>query len=82
MSELPKPGDFPVGSPESRAAARMQLACRSDNRRRITIRTNVAGPENSWIDGHDPSRDYVGDWQDCGDVLVRFVYIADSRATC
>jgi hypothetical protein len=42
----PRPGDFPIGSALSRAAARMLLKNQRDTRRRIEIVTNVARPWN------------------------------------
>jgi hypothetical protein len=39
------PGDFPIGSIESRAAMRLQLANRRDSRQRIEIVSNIARPD-------------------------------------
>ena len=36
-TDSPKPGDFPVGSPASRAAARMLAQHRNDQRERLEI---------------------------------------------
>ena len=41
-NSTPKPGDFPIGSAESRAAARMLATSREDTRKRVQIVTNVA----------------------------------------
>jgi hypothetical protein len=38
---MPKPGDFPIGSVESRAAMRLQLVNRRDVRKRVEFQTNV-----------------------------------------
>jgi hypothetical protein len=40
-----RPGEFPLGSPESRAAARMLLKNQRDSRRRIEIVSNIARPD-------------------------------------
>ena len=75
-----KPGHFPIGSPESRAAARMLAANRRDTRRRIEIVTNVHMPW--YCEGPDPDpwndeEPHIGPWRDFGDVLFRFVYVPD-----
>lgn len=73
-----KPGDFPLGSPESRAAARMLAASRWDTRKRIEIITNVHMPwrgEGPDPDPWDDEEPHIGPWRDCGDVLMRFVYV-------
>jgi hypothetical protein len=74
-----KPGDFPIGSPESRAAARMLVANRRDTRRRIEIVSNVHIPWHSEGPAPDPWNDeesHIGPWQDCVDgSLMRIVYI-------
>lgn len=48
----PRPGDFPVGSPESRAAARMKLANAQDDpdTLRISVRTlGNKAPMGPWF---------------------------------
>ena len=57
MNSLPNPGDFPIGSLESRAAARIRLASRHDSHKRMRIITNIPGP------GVDSSRVHFGKWQ-------------------
>jgi hypothetical protein len=57
MKSMPKPGDFPIGSPESRAAARIRLASWDDRRKRMRIITNIPGR------GVDNSRVHFGKWQ-------------------
>ena len=41
---LPRPEDFPLGSPQSRAAARLLAANRHDTRKRIEIVSHVPRP--------------------------------------
>lgn len=68
--QVVKPGDYPLGSPESRAAARAQLAHRRDSRKRIEVISNICRP------GEDNSRVRFGAWQDCPDgKLFRMVYV-------
>jgi hypothetical protein len=55
-----KPGDFPLGSAESRAAARALLRNQRASKPRIEIVTNVEGFDTRW--------------QDFGDVLMRIRY--------
>ena len=79
-----KPGDFPIGSPESRAAARMLAANWQDTRRRIEIVTNVHMPDPH-REGPDPEnwndkQPHIGPWRDFGDVLLRFVYVPDGMS--
>jgi hypothetical protein len=71
-----KPGDFPIGSPESRAAARMQLAHRHDNRKRVQFVANVWFPHpHEGGPKQDPARFHFGTWQECEDgSLFRMVY--------
>jgi hypothetical protein len=56
----PRPGDFPLGSAESRAAARALLWNQQASKPRIEIVTNVEG--------------FNTQWQDFGDVLMRIRY--------
>lgn len=63
-----KPGDFPLGSALSRAAARLLMKERRDTRKRVTLITNV----RLW-DGNE-NEPNVELWRDCGDTLMRFVY--------
>jgi hypothetical protein len=63
-----KPGDFPLGSALSRAAARLLMKERRDTRKRVTLITNV----RLW-DGNE-NEPHVEPWRDSGDTLMRFVY--------
>ena len=65
-----RPGDFPIGSPESRATARLQLTQRNANRKRLRFVSNVFRP------GADNSRvDFAG-WQECPNgTLFQMVYV-------
>ena len=64
----PRPGDFPLGSVESRAAARLALDQESGDRR-IVIVSHVPRP------GLDPTKKHVGPWQACPDGRrLRVVY--------
>ena len=56
----PRPGDFPLGSAKSRAAARALLRNQQASKPRIEIVTNVEG--------------FNTQWQDFGDVLMRIRY--------
>ena len=56
----PRPGDFPLGSAKSRAAARALLRNQKSSKPRIEIVTNVEGFDTQW--------------QDFGDVLMRIRY--------
>ena len=55
----------------------MIAANRKDTRRRIEIVTNVRFPWHG--EGPEPehwsNEPQVGPWQDCGDLLLRFVYV-------
>jgi hypothetical protein len=72
-----RPGDFPIGSPESRAAARMLAANRQNTRERIEFVSHLHEPWRG--EGPEPegwnSELRIGPWQDCGDTLFRFVYV-------
>jgi hypothetical protein len=67
--DTPRPGDFPIGSIESRAAMRLQLANRRDSRRRIEIVSNVARR------GVDNAKPHMSPWSDFGDVIMRMLYV-------
>jgi hypothetical protein len=79
-----KPEDFPIGSPESRAAARMLLARRNDGRKRMRIIWGIPSP------GEDNSRVHFGEWQEWEDdtqgqiVYVPHVWVKPGEAipTC
>ena len=64
-----RPGEFPLGSPESRAAARMFLNNQRDSRKRIEIVSNIARPDL------DNAKPHVSPWSDFGDVLMRMLYV-------
>jgi hypothetical protein len=74
----PKPGDFPIGSIESRAAMRLQL---SNQRQKPCIMEMLSHIPELWQgDGPEP-----GDWNKVprlellpwGDRLMRFLYVPD-----
>ena len=66
-----RPGDYPIGSPESRAAARLQLAHRQNSRERLTIIHSVPRPRQ------DDSRVCFGSWSELPDgKLWRLVYVS------
>ena len=66
-----KPGDFPIGSPESRAAARAMIESRDKDVPRLQIIN-----DSVQISGQDNSLPHVGDWYPMTDgAFVRFVYI-------
>src|SRR5215469_7055085 len=78
---IPRPGDFPLGSPASRAAARLQAGRLSDSRRRMQIISKrlrkMRSPSNVILpheDPRDPTIPHAREWNDCGDVLMRYVY--------
>lgn len=73
----PKPGDFPIGSALSRAAARMLLKNQRDTRKRIELVTNVLLTDKQEL---DPTKPHTSDWQDFGEVLLRFVYVPDGMS--
>jgi hypothetical protein len=66
---------FPIGSPESRALARMRAKHIRDTRKRIEIISNVPRPPHSLPPGANNLIPYVGPWQETQDgTLLRFVY--------
>jgi hypothetical protein len=74
----PKPGDFPIGSALSRAAARMLLKNQRDTRRRIELVTNALFPDpKQELDETNP---HAFGWQDFGEVLLRFVYVPNGMS--
>src|SRR5262245_25851783 len=70
-NSAPMPGNSPLGSLESRAAARMLAAKREGAKKRIEFVTNVA--RFTWV-GDDPmpedwgSQPRATQWNDCGNV--------------
>ena len=73
----PKPGDFPIGSALSRAAARMLLKNQRDTRKRIELVTNVLFSSPDFTDKQelDKKNPHASAWRDCGDVLMRILYV-------
>ena len=77
-SDGPGPDEFPVGSLESRAAARAMLDARDTNRRRVQLISNVnvnfaLDREKSGSEARVPSAD---PWVECDDgTLFRMVYV-------
>jgi len=70
VNRLGRPGDFPIGSRESRAAARIQLSRRIDTRERTTIALSMPRP------GQDRTRVQFDPWRECPDgTLWRLVYV-------
>ena len=78
----PKPGDFPIGSALSRAAARMLLKNQRDTRRKIELVTNVLFSSSNFTDEQElnQTKPQTSDWQDFGDVLLRFVYVPNGMS--
>jgi hypothetical protein len=78
----PKPGDFPIGSVLSRAAARMFLKNQRDARKRIEFVTNALFPSPTFSDKQelDETKPHAFDWQDFGEVLWRFVYVTNGMS--
>ena len=79
MNDRPKPGDYQIGSPESRAAARMFAANRQDMRTRIEYVSHIPRP---WHGEKPEPKDWnkkpcVGPWQGCGDTLMRVLFVPD-----
>jgi hypothetical protein len=75
--DTPKPGDFPIGSVESRAAMRLQLLNEGNAPLLTEIISHVLRPRRG---GGPEPRDWnkaprVGPWQDCGDRLMRILYV-------
>lgn len=67
---LPRPEEFPLGSMESRAAARALLEAREKDVRRVQIIHSIPHPNE------DHSRPHVGHWQQWGDGgLMRLIYV-------
>jgi hypothetical protein len=65
-----KPADYPISSPASRAAARLQIAQRNSSRKRVRLVCNVPRP------GVDDSRVRFGGWQECQDgTLLQIAYV-------
>ena len=70
MNSLGRPEDFPIGSRESRAAARIQLSRRIDTRERMTLAWHIPRPKQ------DRTRLQFDPWRECPDGgLFRLVYV-------
>src|SRR5215469_9973050 len=69
--DQPRPSDYPIGSPESRAAARMWLKNTRDTRPRFEIVTHIYHPDE---DHRDETMPYATGWSNWGDKLMRMVY--------
>jgi ribosomal protein L2 len=66
-NEGPKPGDFPVGTPQSRAAARAALESLRAGRKRIDVISSIPRP------GQKGNEIHIGDWIEQADgSLFRF----------
>lgn len=68
-NNVPHPGDFPLGSPESRAAARLRLEQMQDNRRNIEIISHIPRP------GQDNTQPHASPWRQMQDGLFRILYV-------
>ena len=67
---LPRPDEFPLGSMESRAAARALLEAQERGVRRVQIIHSIPHPNE------DDSRPHVGHWQQWGEGgLMRLIYV-------
>ena len=65
-----RPESFAIGSPESRAAARLQIARSKASRKRVRLVSNVPRP------GEANSRVRFSNWQECKDgSLFQMVYV-------
>jgi hypothetical protein len=74
-----RPEDFPLGSPESRAAARMLVDCRKEQCRRIEIVTNACFPDHD-APPRDRSRPYATPWRGTRDCLMRMLYVPNGMS--
>jgi hypothetical protein len=75
LNSVTKPEDFPIGSLESRAAARVLLGRRQSKQTRVQFFHGIRGPwRGNGPEPPDLPRAYP--WTECGDgKLVRVVYI-------
>jgi len=70
-----KPGDFAIGSLESRAMARMRAEHIRGSKRRIEIISNIPCPQHTRPPGTNNSTPYAEPWQETQDgVLLRVIY--------
>ena len=75
MNSPPKPGDFPIGSLESRTIARMRAERIRATQKRIEIISNVQRPHYALPPGTNNSMPYAHPWQEMKDgILMRIVY--------
>jgi hypothetical protein len=71
-----RPDSFPIGSPESRAAARMLAECRKKQCRRFDLVTNALFPDPVDNTLPDPSQPYATPWHGTLDEgLMRMLYV-------
>ena len=75
----PRPGDFPIGSALSRAAARMLLKNHRDTRKRIEIVTNALLPDENGVP-HDRAKPFATPWTGDDRVLVRILYVPEGMS--
>jgi hypothetical protein len=73
----PKPGDFPIGSALSRAAARMLLKNQRDTRKRIQMVTNAFFAEDEAGRPLDTSKPLATPWTGNAETLVRILCVPD-----
>lgn len=82
MSEMTnlKPGDFPIGSVLSRAAARILLKNQRDPRRKIQVTTNVPivrDPAGNLLDATKPhATPWIGD----SETVTRLLYVPEGMS--
>jgi hypothetical protein len=70
-----KPGDFAIGSLESRALARMRAEHIRGSKKRIEIISNIPRPQHTVAAGTDNSTPYAEPWQEAPDgILLRVIY--------
>jgi hypothetical protein len=70
-----KPSEFAIGSPESRALARMRAEHIRGSKRRVEIISNVPRPQHIRPPGTNNSVPYAEPWQETqGGVLMRVIY--------
>jgi hypothetical protein len=76
-----KPGDFPIGSVLSRAAARMLLKNQRDTRQKIQVTTNVrivCDPDGNLPDATEPhATPWIGDSK----TVTRLLYVPADMST-
>ena len=59
---------------------RFQLKNQRDTRRRLEFVTNVSWPcqgEDPAPENKNPRKAHASPWQDCGDVLMRIIYVPE-----